>query len=747
MIAAGTPLLSLVVRRQTIGVTLTELPLVLALFFLPPLTVAVIYTLASLITHTRQRLRPAKFWFNVARAAAGTSLAGLVLLALPPMRGVGPGTWGSPLRRGEHGHPGQPRQPWRRCITLAARLAGRPGGGPYRRAGAAHRGDQRRGRPGRPDPDPDHLVVAAAARRARRGVGPGLPVVRAVLPPAPHPDRAVRADPGDGATRAATAPCRTCCSAGSGSCMQAEYATLWLPAQGRHPEVLLTARVDDSGPARRRTDAGDALRERAVADSGGPSSVGPRLGDEPSCAPALARQRGQGRDRGAAALRLGGDRHAGGGQPARRRRPLHAAPTCGCCETVAAHAAVAVENSRLVDRLRLRRLPRRADRPAQPAAGHRRAGRGGQGPRAGRGGGACCSSTSTGCARSTSRWATPPATRCSPRSPTGCAACAPSAALVGRAGGDEFVVTLRLESADAALELAAELRDAAPRRRWTSTRSPSTSTPRSAWRCTPITAATPAILLQRADLAATAAKSARRTACSCSTPAWSPARLRRLGPGRRPAPGAGQRRAGGLLPAQGGAAGPARWSASSAWPAGSTRRTARSPRRTSWRWPSTPASSAGSPRWCSGRACAAAGTGRDAGQPLPVAVNLSARTLIDPHFPDRVAGAARPSTACRPQLLTLEITEDGVLGRAPTGRCRPCAGCATSASGWRWTTSAPATRRCPTCAGCRCTRSRSTARSCRAWRPTRATWRSSGRWSTCPGSSAWPWWPRAWRAS
>lgn len=29
--------------------------------------------------------------------------------------------------------------------------------------------------------------------------------------------------------------------------MQAEYATLWLPAQGRHPEILLTARVEDSG--------------------------------------------------------------------------------------------------------------------------------------------------------------------------------------------------------------------------------------------------------------------------------------------------------------------------------------------------------------------------------------------------------------------------------------------------------------------------------------------------------------------
>ena len=55
--------------------------------------------------------------------------------------------------------------------------------------------------------------------------------------------------------------------------LQAEYATLWLPAQGRHPEVLLSARVDDPGcwtsPPRRRRCA------RAFAD-GETVAVGPR---------------------------------------------------------------------------------------------------------------------------------------------------------------------------------------------------------------------------------------------------------------------------------------------------------------------------------------------------------------------------------------------------------------------------------------------------------------------------------------
>ena len=51
----------------------------------------------------------------------------------------------------------------------------------------------------------------------------------------------------------------------------------------------------------------------------------------------------------------------------------------------------------------------------------------------------------------------------------------------------------------------------------------------------------------------------------------------------------------------------------------------------------------------------------DEGRPLPIAVNLSARTLIDPTFPPTVARLLReyevPSS-----LLTLEITEDGMVG-------------------------------------------------------------------------------------
>ena len=64
--------------------------------------------------------------------------------------------------------------------------------------------------------------------------------------------------------------------------------------------------------------------------------------------------------------------------------------------------------------------------------------------------------------------------------------------------------------------------------------------------------------------------------------------------------------------------------------------------------------------------------------------------------------------------------------------------CASSASGWRWTTSAPATRRCATC-GCRRSRStaRSSARSDAATRTPRSSPRSS-RWRARSGSTRSP---------
>ena len=155
-----------------------------------------------------------------------------------------------------------------------------------------------------------------------------------------------------------------------------------------------------------------------------------------------------------------------------------------------------------------------------------------------------------------------------------------------------------------------------------------------------------ATLLQRVDLAATAAKSVPGSV-QLFNPALESRSLRRLGLAGdlRRALDDGELEV--YFQPKVDAAGPPAGRGGVPGPLGAPGARRRSPRRTSSRWPSTPASSAGSPRWCSARGCAAAGTGAHAEQPLAVAVNLSARTLIDPHFPDRVRGAARPSTASR----------------------------------------------------------------------------------------------------
>ena len=95
---------------------------------------------------------------------------------------------------------------------------------------------------------------------------------------------------------------------------------------------------------------------------------------------------------------------------------------------------------------------------------------------------------------------------------------------------------------------------------------------------------------------------------------------------------------------------------------------------------------------------------------IPVAVNLSARSLLDAEFPDRVAGCCAEHEV-PPELLSFEITESSVM--ADPDRTLPVLHRlhALGHPACPSTTSAPATRRWPSCAGCRSTRSRSTSRS------------------------------------
>jgi GAF domain-containing protein len=124
--------------------------------------------------------------------------------------------------------------------------------------------------------------------------------------------------------------------------MQADYATLWLPAQGRHPEVLLSARTDDKG----LLDVAGApqnLRKRAV-ESGETVAVGVQLGDD--LLRAELRDSGV-KDAIVVPLRAG-SAIIGTLEVAGRLGDLtkFVEADVRLLEAVAAHAAVAVENSR-----------------------------------------------------------------------------------------------------------------------------------------------------------------------------------------------------------------------------------------------------------------------------------------------------------------------------------------------------------------------------------------------------------------
>ncbi|MFU8851102.1 putative bifunctional diguanylate cyclase/phosphodiesterase [Micromonospora sp. SL1-18] len=652
MVGASIPVLNFIVRRQSVGVTLTEIPLVLALFFLPPLAVVLAYTLASVVVSSVvHRLPPAKFWFNVAKAAAATSLASLILLALPPLDNIRPGAWASLFlavtiitmvsltsvvgvhvllqgwQAGREALRTTPsvlltmainaaagllvlialRATWWSVLLLAVLFSALAL--VYRSYAQFFR--QHRTLTGMYDLS--RLITTS---------GPESALVDVLL------DR-VRA------------------------LMQAEYATLWLPPERRHPEVLLTARVDDPGlldvaptPA--------AFRERAQ-ESGKTLTVGRALGDESE----LRRSMGGNIVKDAIVVPLrSGQAVIGTLEVANRLSDVgHFTPSdIPVFETIAAHAAVALENSRLVDRLRhdadhdtLTKLPNRRRLTAAVV----------EAVKIGVPGEVVALllfdvdrlrqvNESLGHAAG-DKVLVEVAERLR--------ACVPSSALVGRAGGDEFLVTLRLESAEAALELAGRLREQIRDEMVFNALTLDVDTAVGV-AVHPDHGSDAVALLQRVDLAATAAKSVPGSV-QLYSPALESRSLRRLGL-------AGDlRRAldGGALEVYFqpkvtlrdrrlvGVEGLARWEHAAhgtvapedfvavAEHTGQLGRLTEFVLRESLRR---------SRDWNHGE------------QPLAVSVNLAARTLIDPHFPALVRELL-DEYGVPPLLLTLEITESGVL--------------------------------------------------------------------------------------
>ncbi|RIV38729.1 bifunctional diguanylate cyclase/phosphodiesterase [Micromonospora radicis] len=651
MIVAGIPTLSFVVRRQAAVVTLTEIPLVLAFYSLSPLLVVIIATVAAIITQAYRRYPPPKLWFNVARDAAGVSVAGLVVAVALPFDGVGPGTWAVlfaaitanslislaavvgviTLLQGWQGF----RETTSTAVQLLFTLALNVVVGllilitlastlwsilllaVITVAGS--------------------LLYRSYSRflRQHRTLGDMYELTRAMASAGAEGNLA---DVLLGRIRAL---------------MQAEYATLWLPAQGRHPEVLLTARLDDRGLLDvAQTPA--AVRQRTV-ETGQTLAVGRLLGGDPELRRELTRQ--QLKDVIAVPLRSG-QVVIGTIEVVNRLSDVgHFAPAdVPILETVAAHAAVALENTRLVDRLRhdayhdgLTKLPNRrrvlgalaeavrirapgevvalllfdVDRLRQvnESLGH-----------------AAGDKVLVEVADRLRR-------------------CVPSAALVGRTGGDEFLVTLRLESVDAAVELAGQLREQIRDEMVFDELTLDVDTAVGVV-VQPDHGSDPATLLQRVDMAATAAKSVPGSV-QLYSPALESRSLRRLGLASdlrtaldngeleiyyQPKVTLRERRLVGVECL-------ARWEhpthgtvapedfVAVAEHTGQLGRLTEFVLREGLRH---------SRDWALG------------GQSLAVAVNLAARTLIDPRFPERVRELL-DEYGVPPQLLTLEVTEAGVL--------------------------------------------------------------------------------------
>jgi diguanylate cyclase (GGDEF)-like protein len=347
LVVANIAVLNVLIRRQNTYVIVTEIPLVLAIYFLAPVMVIVAVALGALITQLRARMEPTKLWFNVAKSAASCSAALIVVAALPPIRGAGPGTWGILFAAG---------------ITNAVVSHSAVGGVMTLLQG--HHAGQEALRSGLP-------AVATASINIAIGLvflvavvaTPWAAVLLAVLVSAlvllfrsiagffrQHRTLAdvyeltlaIREHGNDGGLPDVLL-------GRVRRLMRSEYATLWLPAQGRHPEVLLTARVDDAGLLDISPTPAE-IRERALAGQHA-VAVGAQF-DETVDLRHTLREAGR-KDVIVVPLRSG-QTTVGSLEVVNRLGDTltFRAADVQVLETIAAHAAVAVENTRLVERLR-----------------------------------------------------------------------------------------------------------------------------------------------------------------------------------------------------------------------------------------------------------------------------------------------------------------------------------------------------------------------------------------------------------
>ena len=456
-VAADRAVLMLEVRRQAFAITLVEIPFLLALYWLPPITLILARVLASIIAQTSRRVPTVKLWFNVASHAASAAIASLIVFAAGPLHHDGPTGAATP-------------SDW--AVLAAAMIAS------VLCAIAATVGviTLVQGRiPGR------NLVKIVTPGLVVTGINLTIGLITLVvlqhgawtavllaalalffivayrsyaeflrqhrtLSDIYDLTRAIADTPHDG-----TLPDVLLLRVRD--LLQAEYATLWLPALGRYPEVLLSARVDDPGLVD-LTGLSPAVRQR-VWETGETVAIGPRFGVE-EFRPQL-REAGA-KDAIVVALRAG-SAVIGCLEVANR---LGDTATFGpgdvrLLETIAAHAAVAVENSRLVERLRHDAhhdgLTGLANRRRITAAIDESVGVRAPGETV-----AVLLFDVDGLRQVNESLGHGAGDQVLAEVARRLRTFAPPGALVGRPGSDEFAVTLRVDSVEAAQSLAAELR-------------------------------------------------------------------------------------------------------------------------------------------------------------------------------------------------------------------------------------------------------------------------------------------------
>ncbi|WP_211240723.1 putative bifunctional diguanylate cyclase/phosphodiesterase [Hamadaea tsunoensis] len=435
--------------------------------------------------------------------------------------------------------------------------------------------------------------------------------------------------------------------------LKAEYATLWLPGQGRHPEVLLTAKEDALGLID-VVKTPESLRKQAL-EGGETVAVGDGFGENDQ----LGEVRAAGASDAIVVPLKAGNAVIGTLEVANRLGDTvkFGPPDVQLLEAVAAHAAVAVENSRLVERLRydayhdgLTGLPnrRRVTAALEEAVKIRAPGE--------VVGVLFFDVDSLRDVNDSLGYAA--GDRLIAEVANRLRAAAPPAALVGRVTGDEFVVTLRLPSAEAAVSLATSLRKQLQQPLGFGTLTLDVDTAAGVV-VHPDHGTDPSTLLQRAELATHAAKSSANGVqlFSLGMESRSVRRLGLAGDLRRaldnnelevyfqPKVDLRDRHLVGVEclarwehPTHGSVA-PEDFVAVAEHTGQLGRLTEAVMREGLKR----------AREWV------------DAGRPLGVAVNLSAKTLIDTDFPGRVDELLR-EFGVSPDRLTLEITEDGFVG-------------------------------------------------------------------------------------